>query len=445
MSKTTHGKDRKERKLADKRDSYITCLTVDRGTYKRKSIMKLFYLYAAIILNLSLSPALGQAQDFIPEQPFTERLPAYEGQPWFWAYGMRMPSQNDGQAYLFDETGKRLGQLSTGFWFNSLLNAHKRNEIVTVETYFSRGLRGERTDVVSLYDERTLAFKKEIIIPPKRMHGVKNNGFLRLSDDERFALVVNYTPAQSVSVVDLDRGVFIEEIETPGCATLYGAGNRDFYAICGNGSFMHIKLDENGRLVKRTRSKPLFNAVDDFLTISASRIGDVWYFVSRQYNVYAIRMAGNTIELVDKWSLVSDAEREDKWTIAGMDHTAAHIASNTLYVMMHQGDAHQFEEPATHVWVYDTQTGKKLHAIDLEEVSAAIKVSQDETPRLYTLNFHFPMPQLFALWIYLVNGETALFESARQRIGVYDALSGGHLFFSDLIPHGGFVMQVQPW
>jgi len=346
---------------------------------------------------------------------------------------------------LFDEHGKRLGQLSTGFWFNNLVNAKSRNEIITSETYFSRGTRGERTDIVSVYDARHLSHKKEIVIPSKRMNGVKNNGLFALTDDERFALVVNYTPAQSISIVDLDLGKFVEEVETPGCSVIYGAGNRDFYAICGNGSFMQIKLAADGRVEKRQRSEKLFDAVNDFLSIAASRIGDTWYFVSRQYNVYAIRMDGDTIELVNKWSLVTEAERDDNWTIAGLDHTAAHEASNRLFVLMHQGEAHQFEEPGTEVWVYDATTGEKQQEIVLEEMSLAMKVSQTETPRLYTLNIHIPMPTLFVAWIFMTEGEAEVAKSVRQRMSAYDAASGEHLFFSELIPTGGLVLYVQPW
>lgn len=405
------------------------------------------FLGASLLLTIS-SVANAEAPEpekFVPEKASSEILPENTGQEWFWSYGFRMPSAADGQAFLFDEHGKRLGQLSTGFWFNNLINAKSRNEIITTETYFSRGTRGERTDIVSVYDARSLTHKKEIIIPSKRMNGVKNNGLFALTENERFALVVNYTPAQSISIVDLDRGEFVEEVETPGCSVIYGAGKRNFYAICGNGSFMQIKLAEDGTVETRKRSEKLFNAVDDFLSIAASRIGNTWYFVSRQYNVYAIRMDGDDIALENKWSLVTDEERADNWIIAGLDHTAAHEASNRLFVLMHQGEAHQFEEPGTEVWVFDASTGEKQQQIVLEEMSLGMKVSQTEAPRLYTLNIHIPMPALFAAWIFITEGESEITKSVRQRMSAYDATNGEHLFFSDLIPTGGMVMSVQPW
>lgn len=391
------------------------------------------------VLSISLTHA------FTPEAATTDVLPNNDGQQWFWMTGNRMPSQLDGQAYLMGKDGKRLGQLSTGFWFNNLVNAHKRNEIITVETYFSRGTRGKRSDLVAVHDVNTLSFKKEIKIPSKRMNSVRNDGLVNLTEDEKFLLVVNYTPAQSISIVDLDKGIFVEEVETPGCSVLYAAGNRDFYSICGNGGFMQIKLGDDGRVVSRIRSQPLFDSVNDFLTISASRIGNTWYFVSRQNNVYAIKMDGDQIELLDTWSLTTDSERADEWIISGMQHTAAHEQNGELYVLMHQGSEETFEQPGTHVWVYDVKTKQKVREIELEEMASSIAVSQNNNPRLYSLNIHFPIPDLFMLWIYLVDGEQELMKIARQRASAYNAKDGQHLFYSELVPSGGFVLNIQAW
>ncbi len=388
---------------------------------------------------------LSFAQAFTPEIPKTETLPNNDGQEWFWITGYRIPSLVDGQAYLMGQDGKRLGQLSTGYWFNNLVNAHKRNEIITVETHFSRGTRGERSDLVVMHDINNLSFKKEIKIPSKRMNGVRNDGLVNLTEDEKFLLVVNYTPAQSVSIVDLDKGEFVEEVETPGCSVLYAAGNRDFYSICGNGGFMQIKLGDDGRVVSRTRTEPLFDSVNDFLTISASRIGNIWYFVSRQHNVYAIKMDGDHIELLDQWSLTTESEREDEWIISGMQHTAAHEASGELYVLMHQGEEKSFEEPGTDVWVYDVKTKKKVREIELEDLALSIAVSQKDNPRLYTLDLYFPVPFVVVMWTFLMDGLPGIEKFARQRASTYDASEGELLFHSDLVPHGGFVLNIQAW
>lgn len=399
-----------------------------------------------ILLFVAVSAGLAASVDeFIPEKPTTATLPEKTDQNWVWVGGSRAPSMVDGRAFLYDASGKQLGQLSTGFWFGNLLTADKRKEIITVETYFSRGTRGERTDIVSRYHPETLSPISEVVIPPKRINSVKNSGVMRLTEDERFLLAVNYTPAQSVSIIDLKDGRFVEEVETPGCSVLYTAGNRDFYAICGNGGFMQIKLGEDGHVIERRRTEKFFDPVADFLTIAASRVDDTWYFVSRQNNVYGIRMDGDTIELKTKWALGSQKERSKGWGIAGMNHTAAHEASGELYVLVRKGVPEEFEGAGSHVWVYDVVSGKRVRTIKMEEMTSSIAVNQGEQSNLYSLDFHIPVNSLFVMWIYLTKGETGITDIIRQRVNVYDARSGQHRHAMPLIPHGGFVTFVQAW
>ena len=182
------------------------------------------------------------------EKAVVETLGDHTSQGWFWIGGNRAPSQIDGRFFLFDDTGRMRGQLNNGFWPNTILPSKKSAEIYVPETYFARGLRGERTDVVTVYDGKTLLPKREVRIPPKRINALGSIGLEALTDDERFMLVFNYTPAQSVSVVDLKANRFVGEIETPGCASMYPAGDRDFYLICGDGGFLHVRLNEAGQV-----------------------------------------------------------------------------------------------------------------------------------------------------------------------------------------------------
>ena len=50
-----------------------------------------------------------------------------------------------------------------------------------------------------------------------------------LTDDERFLLIYNFNPAQSVTVVDTKTRKFVGEIETAGCALVYPTGPRSFF------------------------------------------------------------------------------------------------------------------------------------------------------------------------------------------------------------------------
>ena len=379
-----------------------------------------------------------------PEQAGVETLKDHQGQQWFWLWGNRAPSMIDGRALLFDDNGKMLGQLDTGFWFNSLLPARTRNELFSVETYFSRGTRGTRTDVVTVYDPLTLTPKREIAIPPKRINALGNTGLSVLSDDERFLLVLNFTPAQSISIVDLDADAFVAEVETPGCASIYPAGPRDFYAICGDGGFLHLRLGEQGQVLLSERSQPLFDPLKDLLTTAASRIGDTWYFVSQDNQAYAIQMNAEHLSLAKQWSLLSTDERSDDWRISGVQHTAVHEASGRLYVLMHQGAPETFQEPGTEVWVYDVHSGKKIQTIELQELSIAIGVSSGEQPRLYSVDFMLPMPLPAQAWIYLTEGNDGVLRRLQQEVNLYEADSGKHLRRISGLPYG-YLNMVLPW
>src|SRR5262249_18802181 len=99
--------------------------------------------------------------------------------------------------------------------------------IYAVETYYSRGTRGTRSDVVTHYDPRTLEPIGEIAIPPKRQAGVPMLSLTGLTDDQRFLVVYDFTPAQSVTVVDLTR-----KVSTPPAARLCTRAGRAASRCC---------------------------------------------------------------------------------------------------------------------------------------------------------------------------------------------------------------------
>jgi methylamine dehydrogenase heavy chain len=388
-----------------------------------------------VAATLGATTAMAASPPLPVEQPSVATLPDHRNRGWFWIGGNHAPSQVDGRFHLIDASGRHLGQLSNGFWPGALHAATRRDEVYVAETYFARGLRGQRTDVVTAYDGRTLSPLYEVVIPPKRM--VALGEFIEtLSDDERFLLVMNYTPAQSVSVVDLERRVFVTEIDTPGCAAIYPAGPRDFYMLCGNGGFLHFRLDDSGRPVLRQRIAPVFDPVDDFYTTGASRDGDTWYFLSRRNRVHVIRMTPAGIRHLRQWSLLTAGERkDDEWRISGRQHTSLHRASGRLYVLMHEGPDETRQDPGTEVWVYDVGSGKRMARHELEEMTISMAVTQGPEPRLYTVDYVVPMPYLAMLWVYLTQGRDGILKVMQQAVSVYDAQSGKRLAATDL-PHG---------
>jgi len=369
------------------------------------------------------------------EQPTVATLPDHRNRGWFWVGGNHAPSQVDGRFHLLSPDGRHLGQLNNGFWPSALHASTRRDEVYVAETYFSRGLRGLRTDVVTAYDGRTLSPLYEIAIPPKRMTALGE--FIEtLSDDERFLLVMNYTPAQSVSVVDLERRALVTEIDTPGCAAIYPAGPRDFYMLCGNGGFLHLRLDDAGQPLLKQRIAPVFDPTDDFYTTGASRDGDTWYFASRRNFAHVLRMRPDGLTHLRQWSLLTDRERrDDEWRVGGRQHTTLHRASGRLFVLMHEGPDATRQDPGTEVWVFDVATGKRLARHELDEMAISMAVSQDDVPRLYTVDFVVPMPYLAMLWVYLTQGQDGILKVMQQAASVYDATSGERRSHTDL-PYG---------
>src|SRR5579862_5853185 len=156
---------------------------------------------------LLLWSAAGPARADLPPETGTgtsvATLPMPPSKHWVWVNDFVFPHMADGMAYLVDgDTGRYLGTLSTGYSFQHLVLPRDGKVIYSPETYFSRGTRGERTDVITLYDPAHLAPIGEIGIPPKRASNMPMMANAELTDDGRFLLIYNFTPAQSITVVD---------------------------------------------------------------------------------------------------------------------------------------------------------------------------------------------------------------------------------------------------
>ena len=103
----------------------------------------------------------GSARADLPSEsehgPQVATLAVPASKHWVWVNDFVFPHMADGMAYLVDgDSGRYLGTLSTGYSFAHVLLARDGKLIYSPETYFARGTRGTRTDVVTLYDSGTL-------------------------------------------------------------------------------------------------------------------------------------------------------------------------------------------------------------------------------------------------------------------------------------------------
>ncbi len=364
-----------------------------------------------------LLPILAGA-GFKADRPSIQNLPA-PGPHWVWAI------HSYGEAYLLDfDSGRFLGSLNTGNVLLKLDFAHGRPLIYAAETYFSRGKRGVRTDLVSIYEQRTLAPVAEVEIPAKRFDGVALTSTSALTGDDRFMLVFNMTPGQSVSVVDLIERKFVGELETPGCALIYPSAERRFNLLCGDGSMLTVSLDKQGRELERRKTQSFFDPGVDPVMEKAVRNGDTWYFVSFRGQLHALDLSGDDALVLPFSKLITEQQREMGWWAGGAQPLAIHRQKQLLYLLVHNlgpgGGVDTHKDPGTEVWIFDLQSRQQTGSIVLRDPASAILVTQDKE----------------ALLLAAIDDHSSVL--------VYDAFSGKLLRSVDEIGRGIDLLQAFP-
>ena len=311
----------------------------------------------AALAAVALGAAAAQAQPEAVGKSLT--LPEHPAPHWFWLSDIALHRTG-----LFDgDTGELLGTISSGtaglgFVISPLFAADQR-EIYIPETYYARGVRGERTDVVTVYDGRTLAPLAEVPIPPKRAEYFPGNAANALSDDGRFVAVFNLTPMASLSLVDVKERRFVAEVSTPGCSLVFAAGPRRFFMLCANGGALTVTLDDAGQAAV-ARTQPFFDPQKDPLTEKAVRRGNEWLFVSFEGMVQPVDVSGAELRVGERWSLLDDADRAASWRIGGGQHLAVHGPSGRLFALMHQGGPDTHKQPGLEIWAYDIAQKKRV-------------------------------------------------------------------------------------
>lgn len=310
---------------------------------------------AALAVASALAAAPVLAQDDVAEpvgQVLT--LPAKPGPHWFLLSDVLLH-----RTALYDgDTGQLLGTITAGspgvgFTIWPLYSPDK-SKVYIPESYFSRGVRGDRTDVVTIYDAKTFMPESEIVIPPKRAEyfpGVSPNA---LSDDGRFVAVFNATPAQSLSIVDVQQQKMAVEVQTPGCSLAYAAGPRRFFMLCADGAALVVTLDDAGALVSADRTQRFFDPDKDPLFEAAGRRGNEWTFVSFEGNVQTLDVTTTPAKAGEPWSLFGPVDRDEGWRVGGGQPLTVHAKTGKLYVLVHQGGKDSHKDPGSEIWVYDS-------------------------------------------------------------------------------------------
>ena len=143
-----------------------------------------------------------------------------------------LPPLNPHRYFLFNAFGSGLttiidgddAQLKTigtvpGAWNAMLSLSRTGDKIYLSETYWSHGNRGERADMLSIYDGTSLKLEREIPLPGRLIVNPKVQQ-MAISDDGQLGYVYDMMPASAVHVVDLAQGKLLTSVDIPGCAPL---------------------------------------------------------------------------------------------------------------------------------------------------------------------------------------------------------------------------------
>ncbi len=287
-----------------------------------------------------------------------------------------------GTSFVFDATdGSMLGTLSTNPFTPAVERHPVRAEIYAAESHYTRRTYGTRNDILTVFDHANLAPIAEIDLPDK-IGSLNFAEYISVLGDQRHLTVFNMTPAQSVSVVDLEARKFVGELSTPGCALTMATGERGFLMMCGDGTLQLIRLDDKGAETSRVRSKPFFSIDKDPVFDQPVLTRQGWQMVSFEGQVFTVATQDDEITISKPWSLLTEADREDKWRVGGGQIMGVHHALDLLYVLMHQGGVDTHEDPGTEVWVFSRSSRQRIARLPLAKPSRSILVTQDEQPRL---------------------------------------------------------------
>ncbi|MBB3861299.1 methylamine dehydrogenase heavy chain [Novosphingobium hassiacum] len=292
----------------------------------------------------------------------------------------------DGRSYIVDaDSGTYLGTVPGGHSHVGVQFTPDASTLLIPATFFSRGSRGERTDVITWFGLKDLMPGAEVVIPPKRVQALPLLSSIPLTDDGRFMLIYNFTPEQTMTVVDAAAKTLVGEFETPGCALAHMTGPRSFMMQCADGSMQSGALAEDGKITLGATTPPLFEredpASDKPVRIASSR----WLFITFSGAVAEVDNATGTPTPGARWKLT--AAGEEAWRPGGLQPYAYHAPSGLLYVLMHEGGPGTHKHPGTEIWVFDVAAKKRVARLPLETPSTAVSISNDADPLLYTALF----------------------------------------------------------
>ncbi len=342
---------------------------------------------AAAVCALALAGGVPAAHAADPLQPDPEleavSLPAAKPSWVFVERGFVVP----GNAIYDTDTGKMLGLVEASTLSDLAIDPAGKAFYVS-ETIWTKGWRGTRQDMITVYDPATLKLKTEIAMPGRILIGGRKFNFV-LADEGKTAYVYNLDPASSVNMVDLAKGKFVKKIELPGCASLMPVTGIGFSALCSDGSLATVKTA--GAKPEITRSAPFFSATNDpiFDNFGYDRAKQTAVFLTYTGQVYTAKL-GATPTISEPFSIqtaagVAPADTKPldvHWYPGARQGLAYHLGTGHAFVLMHTGEYWTHKAAGTEVWELDVAAKKVVKRIPLENPASAIAITQETNPKL---------------------------------------------------------------
>ncbi len=362
------------------------------------------FLRLVLFLSIVHSAAADLPNDNLGK---VESLPVPYPNDWVIVHDLAFDQMSLGRFLLMDISGGNIRDFFKGS-FNganiaAFAQALNKPEMYVLEHFYDRGTRGNRTDVVTIYDKATLSPIGEVVLTgPKRAELLVSKFVISLINDERFLLLYNFTPGTFVTVIDLEKRAVVNEVPLPTCAGIFPTGTRGFSSLCSNASMVSYQLDGNGKVTEQSKIEPFFDIDKDALFERPAIIDGTGYFPTFTGNVQEIDLSGAGAKPGEKWSLLTAEEKKQNWRPGGA-WLAATDSSRRLYVMMHEnGREGSHDDPGSEIWVFDTGNKTRVQRIPLTLPAIAFDITGGASPRIVTTNIE-------------------------MNLEIYDALSGEHI------------------
>ena len=319
--------------------------------------------------------------------PSSETLPEKYPDTWVFAHDFNFYSLIDGKITIIDvaSQSRNFKGIVGASGFASFQHSKSRPELYSAQSFYSRGTYGERTDVVVITDTASLKPIGEIIIPSKRQQVVTQKNSFQLTDDEGMGLVMNFTPAASVTIVDLVNLKVLGEIAIPGCNFVFPTGKRGFSTLCADGGLATYGLSAEGAVTSSSRTEAFIDIDADPIFVKNAIVDGITYFPSFQSRIQPVDFRTDKPRVLDDWNMVPAELHKQNWRPSGWQIIAGN--DEELFVLMQaDGKDGSHKDGGTEVWVFKPVPGKLQRRIELGTAGVSIAVTRSKPSYLVVTN-----------------------------------------------------------